>query len=93
MPGRTLSEGLDQGLFRAFGCGAAGTEKGRRLSARSSVFGRETDFQAVSAFVEAENPAGGTTDFWMEKSHWTRYEQGSNRNACEYLRVPESVRI
>lgn len=21
--------------------------------------------------------------FWMEKSHWTLYEQG-NRNACEY---------
>lgn len=60
-------EGLDPGLFRAFGCGAAGTEKNGSFSARSSVL-EETDFQAVSAFVEQKIRAGGTADFgWKNR--------------------------
>lgn len=73
--------GAGSGLFRAFGCGAAGTEKDGSFSARSSVL-EETDFQAVSAFVEQKIRQAGR-QILDGKIALDPYEQG-NRNACEY---------
>lgn len=72
-------EGLDQGFSGRSDVVPLGTEKDGSFSARSSVL-EETDFQAVSAFVEQKT--GRRDDrFWMEKSHWTRMSRATETPA------------
>ena len=65
-------EGLDQGFSGRSDVVPLERKKDGSFSARSSVL-EETDFQAVSAFVEQKIRQAGRQI----------YEQG-NRNACEY---------
>ena len=83
-------EGLDQGFLGRFGCGAAGTEKGRQLFGAFERFGRD-GFSGGIGICGAENRQAGR-QILDGKIALDPYEQG-NRKRLRILRVPESVRI
>ena len=74
-------EGLDQGFLGRSDVVPLERKKDGSFSARSSVL-EETDFQAVSAFVEQKIRQAGR-QILDGKIALDPYEQG-NRNACEY---------
>lgn len=74
-------EGLDQGFSGRSDVVPLERKKDGSFSARSSVL-EETDFQAVSAFVEQKIRQAGR-QILDGKIALDPYEQG-NRNACEY---------